>query len=1143
MGNKGIRRIVYVLLLCLAVQELSSVASVFAAERKAREEEKQWMRDAGAGLVDWRDKYDPLKEEDVPEAVGYEEAVWSNHIERMYDEEGKDLNRVIFKNADGSRTQYLFDYPVKYVDKKGKIQNSSFEIADSKDEEYKFETAASISKTRFPKDIKDGIELSGEDVTVTLVPHDVKNTEPERVDDETISYKYDNKTTIEYSLTYTGFKEDIVVSEYTGQTEYEFTIYTEGLALAEIDGSFYLVDENEEIKATIGDIIIFTADEKNNAFGELKAETVVENEEYRMTIVLDPEYLADPETVYPIRIDPTVEITYDKNGAGAIEDVTLNSLRGSSGSSGSLSVGLRSTYGISRILMKFPGLDLSDLGTNAQITKAEVQLRDLMCEGTNLTVECRVFTGNDWTESTANWSNVSPNSYSEVIASNTMTYATGKGLSPKHRYSFDITAAVNGWLLGSCDQDKGIIFKATDALENGSTYDCRTIASYNRASNKPSLSVTYTTTGIVSNGTYYLNNKYSGNYLTYSSSKAVGKSGLLANLGAYVQWEIVKTNGGYVIRSKTDTTKYLGVESSTAGSSVVVRPISNTTIPEECTWTITIATGGACLVKNNANQSCLYTYGTHLYTSTSTGTIGTYTYNSRVWRIASTSYYGTATSCTKKELSASFSIPSMVLDIDESATPTIKKTQSNALWADASDFMYSMTSAGSIGIDNITKHAITGKTSGTYTLKATHKVTKRTKTFTVKVNKNAIIIIPGFIGSELKTTASYGTLTAGEQIWFPIEIATDLGYNAKVIEHINALKCNSSGVPNCSTVEVNWNGAEYEADKNYGTLNAYEKINTSLVDKFGDEYDVYMFQYDWRQSNKKSAEQLDDFITDHECGRVIIIAHSMGGLVAANYLNLGVEQQEKVRTYISLGVPYLGSVYITEAFLTARDLRWFLYFAMAVSDNIVIDAFEYYANSATDALYNLPAVYELFPNEQYYAVAGKSYVAKKTDDATEVKSVGDYEELKTFLSEKLYGYNSVLMDKADVVNNSLYVDGQYITSTVDSYYIVGTRVSTIKNIIFDETTSLYRCEAAYCGDGVVPSWSADLGGVYPQRTFYATCAQHVGYYSLSENSISWGGNGLVTSENVIQKIIDIINGNPYSSVSGITQNSPVYDFD
>lgn len=1115
MGNKGIRRIVYVLLLCFAVQELSSVASVFAAERKAREEEKQWMRDAGAGLVDWRDKYDPLKEEDVPEAVGYEEAVWSNHIERMYDEEGKDLNRVIFKNADGSRTQYLFDYPVKYVDKKGKIQNSSFEIADSKDEEYKFETAASISKTRFPKDIKDGIELSGEDVTVTLVPHDVKNTEPERVDDETISYKYDNKTTIEYSLTYTGFKEDIVVSEYTGQTEYEFTIYTEGLALAEIDGSFYLVDENEEIKATIGDIIIFTADEKNNAFGKLKAETVVENEEYRMTIVLDPEYLADPETVYPIRIDPTVEITYDKNGAGAIEDVTLNSLRGSSGSSGSLSVGLRSTYGISRILMKFPGLDLSDLGTNAQITKAEVQLRDLMCEGTNLTVECRVFTGNDWTESTANWSNVSPNSYSEVIASNTMTYATGKGLSPKHRYSFDITAAVNGWLLGSCDQDKGIIFKATDALENGSTYDCRTIASYNRASNKPSLSVTYTTTGIVSNGTYYLNNKYSGNYLTYSSSKAVGKSGLLANLGAYVQWEIVKTNGGYVIRSKTDTTKYLGVESSTAGSSVVVRPISNTTIPEECTWTITIATGGACLVKNNANQSYLYTYGTHLYTSTSTGTIGTYTYNSRVWRIASTSYYGTATSCTKKELSESFSIPSMVLDIDESATPTIKKTQSNALWADASDFMYSMTSAGSIGIDNITKHAITGKTSGTYTLKATHKVTKRTKTFTVKVNKNAIIILPGFMGSTLVAGEDFTYLTKsfkeGDVLWgnslLEIFEMNEFEMIKEIVDIMLALGCDSSGNSINSIVA-------YQCD--YGMGDVYKTLYQSLENTYSEKYIVDFFAYDWRLSNATSAEKLNEYINEKAYDKVVLVAHSMGGLVASSYLSLGSSQRNKVETLITLGSPLLGAP-IAPYIFTSEDIEslgLFDYIQQGNGGDTEV-SWEYIYDFVTthwDPLGGLvshyQSVYEVFPTEMYFSenYANKNYLV--IDD--EVKLTYDDSVLE--IGKNCTYFYRKFIEEAEEFHNSLYVNSEHITKLVNTYYIAGRGYDTINGVLYnDNVWDLYGKTKE--GDSVVPEWSATLGDRYSDRTFYA---QNIPHFSLI-----WDNEVISFVKNVIEEDIEV----------------------
>ena len=41
--------------------------------------------------------------------------------------------------------------------------------------------------------------------------------------------------------------------------------------------------DTEAIRATIGDIIIFTADERNNAFGSLTVEAITENQEYRMT--------------------------------------------------------------------------------------------------------------------------------------------------------------------------------------------------------------------------------------------------------------------------------------------------------------------------------------------------------------------------------------------------------------------------------------------------------------------------------------------------------------------------------------------------------------------------------------------------------------------------------------------------------------------------------------------------------------------------------------------------------------------------------------------------------------------------------------------------------------------------------------------
>lgn len=595
-----------------------------------------------------------------------------------------------------------------------------------------------MSKTRFPKDIKDGIELSGDEVSVTLVPHDARNAEPERIDEETIFYKYDDKTTIEYSLTYTGFKEDIVVSEYTGQTEYDFTIYTEGLALAEIDGSYYLVDENEEIKATIGDIIIFTADEKNNAFGELEAETVVENEEYRMTIVLDPEYLADPDTVYPIRIDPTVEITYDNNGSGAIEDVTINSKGGSSGTSKSLSVGLRETYGISRILMKFPGLDFSSLGTYVEITEAAVELRDLMCEGTNLKVECYVFAGNEWTESTATWSSVSPNKISTSLSSVTMSYAIGKALSTKHRYSFNITEAVKGWMTGNYNQNKGIIFKATSTLENGSTYDCRTIASYNRASNKPSLSVTYNSGNSayqpIANATYYINNKYSGNYLKYVSSTSVtGQSGLLSSLGQYAQWEIVSVDDGYVIRSKYDSTKYLAVPDSTSSSAVIVRNISDEEIPKACIWTITMAYGeNGYTIKNNYNLKYLSTFGNGLFMDSVLGTSGTAIYNSKVWRTANILYYGNTDSYNMRELSGNFSIDDMTLSVGEEGTLSINKYFPNTIWSTISDFTYTGYSTALVSI-NSSSGVVKAKKSGTAQITATHKVTGRKTTFDIDI--------------------------------------------------------------------------------------------------------------------------------------------------------------------------------------------------------------------------------------------------------------------------------------------------------------------------------------------------------------------------------------------------------------------------
>ncbi len=56
--------------------------------------------------------------------------------------------------------------------------------------------------------------------------------------------------------------------------------------------------------------------------GSLTFKEVKKNQEYMVSIHVDGEYLKDEKTVYPIRIDPTVEITYENEGEGQYKIVS-----------------------------------------------------------------------------------------------------------------------------------------------------------------------------------------------------------------------------------------------------------------------------------------------------------------------------------------------------------------------------------------------------------------------------------------------------------------------------------------------------------------------------------------------------------------------------------------------------------------------------------------------------------------------------------------------------------------------------------------------------------------------------------------------------------------------------------------------------
>ena len=189
----------------------------------------------------------------LPDIIKDSDDATEKYISREYSYE-KDLNTFVFRNNDGTYTKKLYSYPVKYIDKTGKTKDITTDIEKLSDGSFK--TAENSIVTTFSKTLSDGITLSYNDIVIKMIPS-TKFTMESSVsslssDRKTVLYPYGNKTRLEYSLTYTGFKEDIVVEEYTGQTEFAFTLYTSGLFISEIDGSFYLVDNNKNIKAAIG---------------------------------------------------------------------------------------------------------------------------------------------------------------------------------------------------------------------------------------------------------------------------------------------------------------------------------------------------------------------------------------------------------------------------------------------------------------------------------------------------------------------------------------------------------------------------------------------------------------------------------------------------------------------------------------------------------------------------------------------------------------------------------------------------------------------------------------------------------------------------------------------------------------------------
>ena len=220
-----------------------------------------------------------------------------------------------------------------------------------------------------------------------------------------------------------------------------------------------------------------------------------------------------------------------------------------------------------------------------------------------------------------------------------------------------------------------------------------------------------------------------------------------------------------------------------------------------------------------------------------------------------------------------------------------------------------------------------------------------------------VILLHGIMGSKLREA---GTL---DELWFG-NLSTLLFSNYESIR----LEIDPE------TLEPEENQVEpfAIADKAAGTdyynaiiqtLTNYGGYQLTDINTPADNLDrkMYVFTYDWRHDNVKSARKLHHFIQqikqDHNNPdlKVDLVAHSMGGLISRYYLRYGttdvlndndfpINQQgaEHVRRVILLGTPNLGSVGSVHSFITGLRIGL--------------------RTIPTEVLATMPSIYQLFPH-------------------------------------------------------------------------------------------------------------------------------------------------------------------------------------
>lgn len=428
---------------------------------------------------------------EVPNFISQAQIEEHGHISRLSDEET--LNTLVYLNRDGTKTKYIMDYPVKYVDENGDTKFVDLSLSETT---TAFETTANDIVLSVSKDYTKGITLTYNDYAVSLVAMPGNKTVVSggistapivmaTKNNNAVTYNdvFGTDIDMRYSPLHNGVKEDIILQAYNGTNTFDFLLSTSGLGVYSEKDNYYLAEAaNADMRMDLGKVIVYDANRKMSE-GSLTVTTLKENQLYQITVSVDQAFLTDPNTVYPVQVDPSITVSDTTHGANAVIDCPVYSGKQTVNMGTALynHIGyIDSAYQTGRTAVKLVGLinDTTYQGLHRDaIQSAYFYIKDSSGTATKQINIYALTSNSTWTETSLTWSTVGTVSSTLQASAN----VGGEAWS-----SFDITNLIKEWKSGNLNPNCGFILQSTNESLAGNFF-----SSESAEANWPYLALTY----------------------------------------------------------------------------------------------------------------------------------------------------------------------------------------------------------------------------------------------------------------------------------------------------------------------------------------------------------------------------------------------------------------------------------------------------------------------------------------------------------------------------------------------------------------------------------------------------------------------------------------------------------------------------